>query len=160
MPCYLFTYHAFGSWMPDHRRGYVKRHQGILAPDKQMAAKYRVNMVQDIVAFDELVQRRLIEETLVASRHQQFRCHYLATDPTHFHALISWTTDREWKVVRAKLRESLTRRLNREVQRINWFSKSPSRKRVKDKKHFDYLMATYLPKHSGFKWREGSELFQ
>src|SRR4051794_35604479 len=29
MPCYLFTYHAYGSWMPDHKRGYVHRGQGV-----------------------------------------------------------------------------------------------------------------------------------
>jgi hypothetical protein len=131
MPCYLFTYHAHGSWMPDHRRGYVRRHQGILPPDKKMAARYRAKMTQDSTSFDSVIQRHLIEESLVAGAHQRFRCHFLATESTHLHALVSWTIEHEWQIVRAKLRESLTRRLNREVQQRDWFSKSPSRKQVK-----------------------------
>ena len=51
MPCYLITYHAYGSWMPDQRRGYVKRHQGILSPDKEMAERYRENLKQAVVQF-------------------------------------------------------------------------------------------------------------
>jgi hypothetical protein len=39
----------------------------------------------------------LIDETLIAGDHQQFRCHYLATEPTHFHALVSLKIDREWE---------------------------------------------------------------
>ena len=33
-------------------------------------------------------------------------------------------------------------------------SKEASRKRVRDRKHFDYLMNEYVPKHSGAKWFE------
>jgi hypothetical protein len=155
MPCYLFTYHAHGSWMPDHPRGYVRRHEGILAPDKSMAVKYRANMAADAVSFDAEVQRLLIDEVLIASDFQKFRCHYIAMEPTHLHLLVSWTIARDWKTVRAKVRESLTRRLNRELGSQDWFSKSPSRKQVKERKHFDYLVSTYLPRHSGLKWSEG-----
>jgi hypothetical protein len=125
-----------------------------------MAANYRAKMAEDAVSFDAEVQRHLIEEAIVASGYQQFRCHFLATESTHLHALVSWKMARTWEVIRAKLRESLTRRLNREIERRDWFSKSPSRKRVRDRKHFDYLMQTYLPKHSGLKWCEGRGIFQ
>ncbi|HEX3599315.1 MAG TPA: hypothetical protein VHU84_04190 [Lacipirellulaceae bacterium] len=84
----------------------------------------------------------------------------MATESTHLHVLVSWTLDRKWDVVRAKLRESLSRRLNREVGRRLWFSKSPSRKRVKDRQHFNYLVEVYLPKHSGWKWTEGVGAFR
>jgi hypothetical protein len=84
----------------------------------------------------------------------------VATEPTHVHVLVSWSSDRTWQVVRAKLRESLTRRLNREIKRQEWFSKSPSRKRVKDQAHFDYLVGEYLPKHSGLKWSEERGVFR
>jgi hypothetical protein len=62
--------------------------------------------------------------------------------------------------VRAKLRESLTRRLNRAIEPRQWFSKSPSRKQVKDQRHFDYLIDKYLPAHRGLKWCEGRGIFQ
>ena len=67
MPCYLFTYHAFGSWMPDHRRGFVRRRHGILAPSIKTANQYRDRMVHDAVVFDANMQRRLIDETLAAA---------------------------------------------------------------------------------------------
>jgi hypothetical protein len=160
MPCYLFSYHAYGSWLPDRQRGYVRRGQGIVPPDKEMAERYRSNLKHAVVRFDAAIQQCLIEEALVACEHQQLRCHYISTETTHVHVLVSWTSDRSWEVVRAKLRESLTRRLNREFTRQEWFSKSPSRKRVKDRPHFDYLMTDYLRRHSGWKWREGRGLFR
>jgi hypothetical protein len=160
MPCYLFTYHGFGTWLPDKHRGYVKRGKGILPRDDRMAERYRGNLKQAVVRFNERVQKSVIEETLIACEHQQLWCHFIATDATHIHILVSWKTDRTWEVVRAKLRESLTRRLNRENERQGWFSKSPSRKRVRDRAHFDYLVTRYLPKHPDWKWAEGKGMFR
>ncbi len=37
MPCYLFTFHAFGTWMPDREEGFVQRKKGILPPDEELA---------------------------------------------------------------------------------------------------------------------------
>ena len=39
MPCYLFTFHAYGTWMPDREEGFVRREQGILPPDEELAAQ-------------------------------------------------------------------------------------------------------------------------
>jgi hypothetical protein len=139
---------------------YVRRGKGILPPNQKMAAHYRANMAQEAVLFDAAIHRLLIDESLVASSFQHIRCHYLATAPTHLHALFSRTIDRKWQVVRAKLRESLTRRLNRELLRQEWFAKSPSRKRVRDRKHFDYLVEVYFPRHSELKWRDSRGIFQ
>ena len=83
----------------------------------------------------------------------------MATDATHLHVLVSWTTERTWQVVRRQLRASLTRRLNLEIERRPWFSKQPSRKRVKEQRPFDHLMQSYLPKHSGWKWCENRGIF-
>ena len=33
MPVYLFTFHAYGSWLPDNPRGYVRRKEGIQPQD-------------------------------------------------------------------------------------------------------------------------------
>jgi len=152
MPCYLFTYHAHGSWMPDHPRGYVQRGKGILPPDQDMAERYRGNLKQKIVRFDVAIQRRLIEGALEACECQQVECHFVATEVTHIHVLVSWKTDRTWQLVRKQIRSNITRLLNKDVCRQAWFSKSPSRKQVKDQEHFDYLVSSYLPKHSGLKW--------
>jgi hypothetical protein len=37
---YHFTYHAYRSWMPDNPKGYVRRGEGILPPDAEMARLY------------------------------------------------------------------------------------------------------------------------
>jgi hypothetical protein len=152
MPCYLFTYHGHGTWLPDNARGYVRRKQGVLATDKQMADCYRRNFSGEEVGFDRQSQQTLIDAAVEAFRCQTMRGHAIATETTHLHLLASWTTNRTWQVVRRQLRESLTRRLNLEVERRRWFSKQPSRKQVKDQSHFDYLVQSYLPKHSGLKW--------
>jgi hypothetical protein len=52
MPCYLFTYHAYGSWMPDRVEGYVRRGQGILPRDTQMASLYYRNALHDMVQLE------------------------------------------------------------------------------------------------------------
>jgi len=160
VPCYLFTYHAYGSWMPDHPRGYVRRGQGILPPDSEMADFYRGNLTQDLLQFDEAIQQSLIEATLEASQYQEVVCHFIATEVTHAHLLLSWKTNRTWQVARAKMRESLSRRLNRDFKKRLWFSKSPSRRQVKEQEHFDYLVRTYLPKHSGWKWSPAKGMYR
>ena len=159
MPCYLFTYHGQGTWMPDHNRGYVRRKEGVISTDVRMAVCYRRNMKHEAVRLDHAIQQVLIEAAIEAFPIQSIRGHGIATDATHLHVLVSWTTDRTWQVARRQLRGSLTRRLNAEFERRQWFSKQPSRKRVKDRRHFDYLMDIYLPRHQGLKWREDRGVF-
>lgn len=159
MPCYLFTYHGHGTWLPDHSRGYVRRKEGVLASDARMADCYRRNFNGEAVHFNRQSQQTMIEAALEAFRCQSLRGHGIATNATHLHVLVSWTTERNWQVVRRQLRGSLTRRLNLELERRPWFSKQPSRKRVKEQRHFDHLMGSYLPKHPGLKWFEDRGVF-
>ena len=154
MPCYLFTYHAYGSWMPDRAAGYVRRKEGVLVADCKLAKCYRKNLKGDVVEFDERAQRTLISATREAFSFQSLRGHAMATDPTHVHILVSWNDERVWKLIRRRVRTSLTMQLNRAVEKRTWFAKQPSRKRVKDREHLNYLMKTYLPRHRGWKWDE------
>jgi REP element-mobilizing transposase RayT len=105
------------------------------------------------------LQRLLIDEVHVACRCQIYRCHFVATEPTHIHVLVSWPDDRPWERARTGLKTSLTRRLNRHAQRRSWFCEGASRKRLKDRGHFDYLVGEYLPSHGGWKWQEGEGFF-
>lgn len=159
MPCYLFTYHAYRSWMPDRERGYVRRDEGVLPPDEEMADQYRRLAKEDQVWFDAAIQRTAIDESMIAAGFQRFRLHMTATDPTHIHVLVSWTDARQWPKLRNGLKSSLTRRLNRDHHRRTWFVENASRKRVKDVAHFTYHMTDYLPKHRGWKWREDCGCF-
>ena len=139
--------------MPDRGRGYVRRGDGILGPDSRRANQYRRNAREDAVLFDGRIQQLLIDEVQVACRRQSYRLHACTTEPTHVHVLVDWVTDRGWLSVRSGLKSSLTRWLNSELQRREHrFSRSASRKRVKDMQHFNYLLHEYLPKHGGLQW--------
>ena len=160
MPCYLFTFHAFGTWMPDREEGFVRRKEGILPPDEDLARAYRGRAKEDEVTFDSRLQLLLIEEARVACEKQRYRGHYIATEPTHVHVLASWPDERDWMKIRRGLKTSFSLRLNRDVRRRDkWFVENASRKQVKDDEHFDHLINSYLPSHGGWKWREGGEPF-
>jgi hypothetical protein len=165
MPVYLFTFHAYRSWMPDHPRGYTKRRRGYLAPDEDMAENYRRRANGDGILFDAALQRALIEEAGVACVHQNLRMHAGSTEPSHVHLLVSWRSAKTWTQVRASLKSSLSRLLSRTPGggRINpdetdtgacvlKLSRGGSRKQVRDRAHFNHLMTRHLPDHSGVKW--------
>ena len=159
MPSYLFTYHAYSSWMPDRERGYVQRGKGVLPADREKARQYRAAARQPEARFDSNVQQLVISELQTAWIHQRCRGHFIATDSTHVHVLVSWRDERLSRRIRSGLKSSLTRRLNRDVRRQVWFSDGASRKRVRDRFHFRYLVNEYLPSHPGWKWREGRDAF-
>src|SRR5262245_39929382 len=107
MPCYLFTFHAYGSWLPNRKRGYVHRGDGILPPDIRMAQLYRSNLKQAEVRFDQTAQRHLVEAALQSAERQNLRCHFVSSDPTHVHILVSWSYERAWQIVRRQLGSGL-----------------------------------------------------
>ena len=157
--------------MPDRPRGYVRRGEGALESGEEMAGQYARNARFAPVLFDARIQQMLIDAAREAAGHQEFRLHCVGTEPTHVHVLVSWIDDRSWQRMRAGLKQSLTRGLNRALlqragqpaatcagaeddARQPWFSRSASRKRVRDRAHFDYLVTEYLPSHRGAFWRE------
>jgi REP element-mobilizing transposase RayT len=171
MPVYLFTFHAYRSWMPGHPRGYTRRGEGYLATDEEAARQYAENAAGEAVLFDRALQRALIEEAQTACRHQQIRLHGGSTEPTHVHLLVSWKHGKSWMAVRTGLKTSLSLRLKREGEERDcqsgendghneegrWelrLSRGGSRKHVKDREHFSHLMRKYLPDHGGVKWFE------
>lgn len=81
----------------------------------------------------------------------------MAFEVTHGHLLLSWRDETPMPEVFRKTKNLMSRELGLHCQpkRKNWFSGSGSKQRVKDRKHFDHLMQSYLPKHSGLVWREG-----
>jgi hypothetical protein len=159
MPCYLFTWHAYGTWMPDRPQGYVKKGKGILPPDAEEAERYRSRQKEAAARFDDAVQQLIIEELVITADKRRFRLHGVATDSTHDHVLLSWPDERTYEQLNRGVRESITRRLNQHHCR-RWLVHKGSRKRVEDRQHFDYLMKKYLPKHTGWKWREGVGVYR
>jgi REP element-mobilizing transposase RayT len=154
MPCYLFTYHAYGTWYPDRQQGYVRRGQGILPSDPKAGHTYRERAAHDTILLDEIHQQAIIARLIEAVSFIHCRLHAVATDSTHIHVLLSWRGDRTWQQNRISLKKSMTLMLKRQFANRPWFSENASRKRVENQEHFDHLMNTYLPKHNGWKWRE------
>ena len=145
--------------MPDRKRGFTKRDNTILPPDPNMADRYRRNMKDDPVKFDEGIQKAMIDEIMVASRFQRFVPRGLGTDDSHIHALVTWTDKRVWSQLRDGIRYSITKRLNKQFGRRRWLVESASRKRVRNRDHYDYLTKTYIPDHPGWKWSPDKQLY-
>jgi hypothetical protein len=104
MPCFLFTYHEHGTWLPNRSRGYVKRGQGILPPDERMHRLYSQAMKEPEVSFTESLQKQLILEVLQAAIHQDFQPYFVSTDSTHIHVLLGWRHDKSGKLLKRQLR--------------------------------------------------------
>lgn len=161
MPCYLFTYHAYGSWMPDRQAGYVKRKRGVLPPDAAMGRRYRKAMTDAEVQFGDAEQRGIIDAVLEAMPHIAAAAHFIATETTHVHALVSWSSEqRTWLQNRSSVKKAITLALQRQIEHRRWLSDSASRKQVKDREHFEHLIHHYLPSHRGWKWDEHQGYFQ
>jgi REP element-mobilizing transposase RayT len=161
MPCYHFTFHGYGTWLPDEDDGYVRRGEGRLPQDTSAASKYRRRMTNHAAEFDESMQLAMIEEVHAASQHQTYRVHCVATEPTHIHILVSWKDEeRASEKLRASIRQSLSRRLSKQFGQRQWLSEGGSRRRVINEEHYDYLLAIYLMEHGGWKWNEEKGLFK
>ncbi|WP_442484652.1 hypothetical protein [Aeoliella sp. SH292] len=155
MPCYLFTFHTYGSWLPDRPRGFVRRHAGLLAQNKDLADVYRGQMVHGTVSLADEVQLAIIATLLKASPHVDCRPHSIATDNNHIHLLVSWKNEeRGWEQTRSSFKKSMTLELKGLDSSHKWLSRDASRKQIQDRDHFDYLVNSYLPDHRGWKWDE------
>jgi len=155
MPCYLFTYHSYGSWLPDRDEGYRRRDEvSVLPSNRSLANIYRAQAAATVVQFSAEMQQRVIEELLVAKVRQNFRLHLAATESTHLHVLVSWNHEAKWIKLRGSIRSSVSRRLNSTFKRREWLSEGAQATRVRDDVHFRHLYDAYLPSHRGWAWSE------
>ena len=159
MPCFLFTWHTYGSWLPDRPQGYVHWKRGLQKSSVVLAQCYRSEQRQPEAHLTSGLQKCLIEELAEASTPVKFRLHFVATDKFHVHALVSWKDSRYPKQLRRSLRRSMTIRLN-DHERRKWFSRGGNTKRLKRQDHFDYLINAYLASHRGWKWCENRGMFR
>jgi REP element-mobilizing transposase RayT len=156
MPVYLFTYHAYRSWMPDRPEGFVREGQGIQTPDPRLAKSYAEAAGHPPFRFAPDTQQLLIATAIEVCQRRKWRLHAVATEPTHLHLLLSWRGQARWQDVRGRIRNILSLELSKRqgIKGRPWFSQGASRKRVRNREHFDYLVRRYLPTHSGIKWFE------
>ena len=160
MAVYLFTYHAYRSWNANNSRGYVRKGQGVLAPDAARALQYNRSAKEPPARFSAEYQQVMLWILADACQRREWRLHRVATETSHVHVLVSWRDFLTWQKVRGKLKNLMSRELGRQssLPGRRWFSGGASRKRVRDRQHFDYLMTKYLPRHNGLVWKEGEPL--
>ena len=155
MPVYHFTFHAYGTWLPDKPKGYVRRKQGVLAPDPSTAKQYRARMSQPPSCFTAEQQAVLYEELIKGQALQHYRLHAVGMEGSHLHVIVSWADDRDAVGLRAQIKSAMTRQLSKRFEKKKWFVRNASQKRIQDRKHLDYLCAHYLPSHRGLFWQMG-----
>jgi hypothetical protein len=72
MPCYHFIFHGYGTWQPDHARGWHQHGaRGVIPPSEAIARHRRAQQRWADVRFTPDLQFQLIEMTLdVCARRQ------------------------------------------------------------------------------------------
>ena len=156
MAVYLFTFHTYRSWMSDHRRGYVRRGSGIVAPSRGAAAAYaRRARFQRVMLRDQecRVAVDAIARVCDHPARADWHLHIAVAVFNHIHALVSWRHFAEVKHAQATLHRAITVDLRdalglppgRPV-----LSRGGSHKRILTRPHFRHLLHTYLPAHAKF----------
>ncbi len=158
MPCYLFTWHTYGSWLPDRPQGYVHWSRGLQPSSPRLALCYRKEQRDSTVQLGETQQRAIIEELMKSALPIRYRLHSVASDKTHIHVLASWLDKRPWKRLCRSMRRSMSQCLNRQRKR-RWFSRGGHSKQVLNRSHYDHLVFDYLPSHSGWKYAEEKGIY-
>lgn len=153
MPVYFFTFHAYLSWLPDRAQGYVEKDKGILPQDLDRAREYREAATHDEVSFAETDAWTMIDEAVRLSEFEKWTLYETTVTATHVHVLVGWRTSAKRDRVAARFKQRLGLALSKAHDRPGpWFSRGKSRKRVRERKHFEHLMKTYLPKHGKLRY--------
>jgi len=154
----LLTFHAFDSWDEDHPRGYVQRGKPGIQPTSKDIKQYRDRItVKPAVCFDAATQQHLIDFAHEACQRREWKLHAASITPTHVHLLVSWplkTTDanvmqqdcnRIAQTLKRVMGWSLSKREN--VKGRRWFSRGWDDRWVRNRRHFEFLVNRYMPKH-------------
>ena len=156
MPVYLFTLHAYRTWVPDRPQGYVRRGKGILPPDEGLAIAYSRAAREPQAGLGEREQGIVLAIAHDACFRRNWRLHAIACEATHTHLLVTWSDTARPGWVGGKLKNLISRELNWGLpEKRKWLSRSASRRRVRERSHFEHLVQNYLPGHGGLFWKEG-----
>ena len=126
-----------------------------------MADDYDEAASQSAVTFDRALQEEILAVSHQISEEEGWRLEAAGFDPTHAHLIISWKTFTSWEKVDQRLKNLLSLKLNRRrgITGKRWFVRRHSApRRVRNRKHFDYLLTEYLPDHPGICWKRGMKL--
>jgi hypothetical protein len=107
----------------------------------------------DLVEFDDAMGWAMIDESAALSEREGWTLYEATADKTHVHVLLGWRSAEKRDPVAKRLKQRLGRALSvGKRTRGPWFSRGKSAKRVRNRKHFDYLLRVYLPKHGRIRY--------
>ncbi|MEQ8210713.1 MAG: hypothetical protein RH917_12860 [Lacipirellulaceae bacterium] len=153
MPCYLFTFHAHGSWLSDKYQATSDGlYQRVLFADESRMSGTQERRPIRSTGLLAAEQKLAIEGLARAAERNDCRLHYVATDRTHVQVLVSWQNDCNWKCQRANMRKAIVANLQKMRGRETWLSEGSSRKQIRSLQQFDQLVNEKLPKYRGLKW--------
>lgn len=155
MAVFMFTFHAYRSWMPDHRRGFVIRGKGIQKPSPQLARRYRALAKHERMVFTDALADQMIAAVQNLCRDKPWDLRGVVVVWTHVHVIVSWRRFQDVKRARAVLKRAITTWLRDCAgQRRKWLSGGGSIKRVRDRPHYVHLTRRYLPDHKRYGGRQ------
>jgi REP element-mobilizing transposase RayT len=158
MAVFMFTLHAYRSWMPDHPRGYVIRGQGIQKPDPQRAQRYHALARHERMTFNDALCEQIIAATQDLCRTKNWRLLAVVVVWTHIHLIVSWRPFQSAKRARAVIKRAITTHLRDHTgEQRKWLARGGSIKRVRDQAHYRHLTRRYLPNHRRFGGRQWYE---
>jgi hypothetical protein len=159
MPVYHFNFHSYRNWRPDNKRGYVRRGQGVLPPDPQMAKWYDNHARDEAVVFTRDLQILIIRATHDFCTRRKYRFHGAGNEDGHTHLVLSWRGYSDVKEIARRLKNIISKHLG-EVTGIHrqWFSRGSKERPVRGMKHLLYLKTDYFPDHPGVFWWEDQPL--
>ena len=153
MPVYHFTFHAYGSWLPDHPKGFIKRNKGWQPTNPALAEHYRQGLRDGPADFTAERQQHALHILRASESPQRFSLYGFAGEPTHLHAVVGWTDPRSADQISQQLKASITRGLNQSFGKRQWLAKNAGLTPVCDHDHLYRLVCVYLPKHHGVCWQ-------
>lgn len=152
MPCYLFSWHAYGAWGGEPTPPIAPGGQRLL-PDRVVADRYRERTADPAACLDDAAQRTLIERLQASARDAGVRLHAAATDPGSVQAVLSWGDSRPEGQVRRDLHDALSAALATPQRRV-WLSHRGRRRRIADRADFEDVAARTLRRQPGWRWDE------
>jgi len=152
MPVYHFTFHAYRSWMPDRPEGYVRRHEGLLPSDPEMARRYKRQSRCTEISFTDGDAAALIPAAETICTERDWLLYEMAVTSSHAHVLVGWRSEERVDTVSSTLKRRLGAALSKRADRPGpWFSRGASRRPVRNESHFEYLLREYLPSHGDLR---------
>ena len=123
----LFTWHAYGTWMPDRPQGYYRNREGLTPTSAREAETYRARQVEPIAEFTADAQNVILSATLASCKQHDWTLICFASDPSHVHALTGWSDDRSPEDLQRSIKRTISYTLRDRVAKRRWLGRKRSR---------------------------------